>query len=142
MPHDERALTQDFLRELMREQYRESLKEEVDKEKWPNTADRQAAVNKVVDVIASTGLNVRGISMEIIRNKLENETDTILTSLVDIADGEVPAQLKKWYKDNVGDLEKRTVDVFGHKADMMQESNERICERDLTKDFLKQILSE
>jgi hypothetical protein len=73
MPHDERALTQDFLRALMREQYRASLEEKVDK-------------------------RIKSIETETEAHVVEEEA--------------------------------------------LQESNERICERDLTKDFLKQILSE
>jgi len=73
MSHDERALTRDFLRELMREQYRECLEEGVDKD----------------NVESEPALDL---------DPVEEET--------------------------------------------LQESNERICERDLTKDFLKQILSE
>ena len=139
MPHDERALTRDFLRALMREQYRVCLEEDVDKEKWPNAADRQVAVDQVTDTIVSaTGLHPRDARIEIIKNKLENETDTILARLVDLAP--VAAQLKKWYKDNVESEPALDLDPVEEEA--LQESNERICERDLTKDFLNQILSE
>ena len=73
MSHDERALTQDFLRELMREQYKEVLKEKVDKR----------------------------------IKTIEDEAETYIVE-----------------------------------EEALQESNERISERDITKDFLKQILSE
>ena len=73
MSHDERALTQDFLRELMREQYKEVLKGKVDKR----------------------------------IKTIEDEAETYIVE-----------------------------------EEALQESNERISERDITKDFLKQILSE
>ena len=69
MSQDERSITQDFLRELMREQYKRVLEEKVDKKIEPTKSELEE-VEEVVEVQKDQIINERDITKDFLKQIL------------------------------------------------------------------------
>ena len=69
MSQDDRSITQEFLRELMREQYKRVLEEKVDKKIEPTKSELEE-VEEVVEVQKDQIINERDITKDFLKQIL------------------------------------------------------------------------